>query len=114
MQEGAPAVRMAAGSTYWQMCEMATKLGYSQHVSAPGDCHVLHKDRFWLAGFGPQSSRVFAATRRFAGVAAFAMHGDDARGRCGSPHALANHVRRSLDKFVQGPPPSGRVSASNG
>lgn len=101
---------MAAGSTYWQMCEMATKLGYAQHVAARGDCHVLHKDRFWLAGFGPESARVFAATRRFAGALTFAMHADDARGRCGKPHALANHVRRSLDKFAAPPPPSsGRV-----
>lgn len=113
-QEGAPAVRMAAGSTYWQMCEMAAKLRYRRHVSAHGDCHVLHKDRFWLAGFGPESSRVFAATRRFAGVAAFAMHDDDARGRCGEPHALANHVRRSLDKFAAVTPPSGRAGAPSG
>ncbi|KAL1435273.1 hypothetical protein MTO96_011193 [Rhipicephalus appendiculatus] len=96
--EGDPAVKMTTGSSYWQMCEMAAKLGYLRHYSRHGDCNVVHKDRFWQAGLGPNSTRLFTATRRFAGAMLFAMHADDARGRCGPPHGLANHVRRSLDR----------------
>lgn len=98
--EGDPAVKMATGSNYWQMCEMAAKMGYNRHYSRHGDCQVVHKDRFWQAGFGPNSSLLFGSTRHFAGVVLFAMHADDARGRCGEPHGLANHVRRSLDRFA--------------
>ncbi|KAH6925349.1 hypothetical protein HPB50_003890 [Hyalomma asiaticum] len=98
--EGDPAVKIATGSTYWQMCEMAAKLGYEHHYSLHGDCHVVHKDRFWQAGLGPNSTRLFGATSRFAGAVLFAMHADDARGRCGQPHGLTNHVRRSLDRFA--------------
>ncbi|XP_037576693.2 uncharacterized protein LOC119458906 [Dermacentor silvarum] len=101
--EGDPAVKIATGSSYWQMCEMAAKLGYDRHYSPHGDCHVVHKDRFWQAGLGPNSTRLFAATRRFAGAVLFAMHADDARGRCGQPHGLTNHVRRSLDRFAAPP-----------
>ncbi|XP_049266708.1 uncharacterized protein LOC125756282 [Rhipicephalus sanguineus] len=101
--EGDPAVKMTTGSSYWQMCEMAAKLGYSRHYSRHGDCHVVHKDRFWQAGLGPNSTRLFTATRRFAGAMLFAMHADDARGRCGQPHGLVNHVRHSLDRFAAPP-----------
>ncbi|KAH7973228.1 hypothetical protein HPB52_023186 [Rhipicephalus sanguineus] len=103
LEEGDPAVKMTTGSSYWQMCEMAAKLGYSRHYSRHGDCHVVHKDRFWQAGLGPNSTRLFTATRRFAGAMLFAMHADDARGRCGQPHGLVNHVRHSLDRFAAPP-----------
>ncbi|KAH7957900.1 hypothetical protein HPB51_028115 [Rhipicephalus microplus] len=102
--EGDPAVKMTTGSTYWQMCEMAAKLGYMRHYSRHGDCHVVHKDRFWQAGLGPHSTRLFIRPRRrsLALLSYFAMHADRPPGcRCwAAAMGWPINVRRSLDRFV--------------